>query len=51
MAESGLDSLRKTHDIAVEWGAYELRPPEVPPIPPEVEAAYRELKSKGLVEG
>jgi predicted DsbA family dithiol-disulfide isomerase len=47
MAESGLDSLRKTHDIAVEWGAYELRPPEAPPIPPEVEAAYRERIAAG----
>jgi predicted DsbA family dithiol-disulfide isomerase len=47
MAESGLDSLRKTHDVVVEWGAYELRPPEAPPIPPEVESAYRERIAAG----
>jgi predicted DsbA family dithiol-disulfide isomerase len=42
MAESSLDSLRKTRDVAVEWRAYELSPDNLPPIPPEVEAAYQE---------
>jgi len=38
MAESGLDSLRETHDVKVEWKAFELRPKGSPPISPE----YRE---------
>lgn len=38
MAESGLDSLRTTHAVQVEWRAYELRPAGAPPIPAE----YRE---------
>ena len=41
MAESGLDSLRETHEVEVEWRAFELRPEGTPPIPPEVEAAHR----------
>ncbi len=41
MAESGLDSLRKTRDIAVEWRAFELRPGGRFPRTPEQEAAYR----------
>jgi predicted DsbA family dithiol-disulfide isomerase len=41
MAESSLDSLRKTHDVAPEWRAYELMPDNLPPIPPEVEAAHQ----------
>ena len=43
MAESGLDSLRKTRDIAVEWKAFELRPGGKFPGPPEQEARYRAL--------
>jgi predicted DsbA family dithiol-disulfide isomerase len=38
MAESGLDSLRKTHAVQVEWRAYELRPAGAPPIPAEYRA-------------
>jgi len=38
MAESGLDSLRKTHSLKVEWRAFELRPSGAPPVPAE----YRE---------
>lgn len=41
MAESGLDSLRETHEVKVEWRAYELRPLNMPPIPPEVEEAHQ----------
>jgi predicted DsbA family dithiol-disulfide isomerase len=41
MAESGLDSLRETHAVQVEWRAFELRPEEAPPLPAEAEAAYR----------
>jgi predicted DsbA family dithiol-disulfide isomerase len=32
MAESGLDSLRETHAVNVEWRAYELRPEGSPPM-------------------
>lgn len=38
MAESGLDSLRETHPINIQWKAYELRPEGTPPIPPEYRA-------------
>jgi predicted DsbA family dithiol-disulfide isomerase len=38
MAESGLDSLRKTHLLKVDWKAFELRPKGAPPVPAE----YRE---------
>jgi predicted DsbA family dithiol-disulfide isomerase len=42
MAESGLDSLTRTHDVKIEWKAFELRPREAPPMDParaaEVEA-------------
>ncbi len=41
MAESGLDSLRETHEVEVEWRAFELRPAGTPPVPPEVEAVHR----------
>lgn len=41
MAESGLDSLRKTRDVVTEWKAFELRPGGKFPGPPEQEAAYR----------
>ena len=41
MAESGLDSLRKTRDIVVEWKAFELRPGGKFPGTPEQEALYR----------
>jgi predicted DsbA family dithiol-disulfide isomerase len=47
MAESGLGSLRATHDIVADWRAFELRPPEAPPIPPEIEAAHRERIAAG----
>ena len=40
MAESGLDSLRKTHELAVTWRAFELLPPGLS-VPPETEAAHR----------
>jgi predicted DsbA family dithiol-disulfide isomerase len=41
MAESGLDSLRETHAIEVTFRAYELRPHDSPPLPPEVEERFR----------
>ena len=41
MAESGLDSLRKTRDVVVEWKAFELRPGGKFPGAPEQEAHYR----------
>jgi predicted DsbA family dithiol-disulfide isomerase len=47
MAESSLDSLRKTRPVEVEWRAYELRPRDAPPLPPEVEAAYRKRIAEG----
>jgi predicted DsbA family dithiol-disulfide isomerase len=47
MAESGLGSLRETHDVQMEWRAYELRPTEAPPIPPEIEAAHQERIADG----
>lgn len=43
MAESGLDSLRETHTINIQWKAFELRPKGSPPIPPE----YREQILQG----
>ncbi|MBI3760944.1 MAG: DsbA family protein [Chloroflexi bacterium] len=42
MAESGLDSLRQTHEVSVEWKAFELRPGGQFPGTPEQEALYRE---------
>lgn len=47
MAESSLDSLRQIRSIEVEWRAYELRPADTPPIPPDAEAAYRERIAEG----
>ncbi len=47
MAESSLDSLRKTRAVAVEWRAYELHPDNTPALPPEVEAAYRQRLAAG----
>jgi len=47
MAESSLDLLHETHDIQVGWRAYELRPLNTPPIPPEVEAAHQERIAAG----
>lgn len=38
MAESGLDSLRETHNLNVQWKAFELRPKGSPPIPAEYRA-------------
>ena len=43
MAESGLDSLRETHEVNVEWRAYELRPRGAEPMPPQ----YRERIRQG----
>jgi len=43
MAESGLDLLRETHNVNVEWKAFELRPKGSPPISPE----YRERILQG----
>jgi predicted DsbA family dithiol-disulfide isomerase len=40
MAESSLDSLRQTRVVQVQLRAYELRPENSPPIPPEVEALH-----------
>jgi predicted DsbA family dithiol-disulfide isomerase len=47
MAESSLDSLRQQREVAVEWRAYELRPADLPPIPPEVEAAHQQRIAAG----
>ena len=41
MAESGLDSLRETHAVEVTFRAYELRPSNLPPLPPEVEERHQ----------
>lgn len=43
MAESSLDSLRKTREVAVEWRAFELRPEGRFPGPPEQEMHYRDF--------
>jgi predicted DsbA family dithiol-disulfide isomerase len=43
MAESGLDSLRQTREVVVEWRAFELRPGGKFPGAPEQEARYREM--------
>ena len=43
MAESGLDSLKQTRDVVIEWKAYELRPGGKFPGTPEQEAAYRKM--------
>ncbi len=47
MAESGLDSLRKTRDVTVEWKVFELRPGGKFPGTPEQEAQYRERIKEG----
>jgi len=47
MAESSLDSLRQMRAVDVEWRAYELRPADSPPIPPEVEAVHRKRIADG----
>jgi predicted DsbA family dithiol-disulfide isomerase len=41
MAVSGLDALSRHEPIVVRWKAFELRPPEAPPLPPEVTEQYR----------
>ena len=41
MAESGLDSVKKTRDVEVEWHAFELRPGGKFYGTPEQEAEYR----------
>ncbi|MFN8470641.1 MAG: DsbA family protein [Anaerolineae bacterium] len=38
MAVSGLDTLKESRDVDVEFRAFELRPPGSPPIPPEYRA-------------
>jgi predicted DsbA family dithiol-disulfide isomerase len=47
MAESSLDSLRQQYALDVEWRAYELRPAHAPPLPPDVEAVYRQRIAAG----
>lgn len=47
MAESSLDSLRQTRDVAVEWRAFQLHPDDAPPVPPEAEAVYRKRIAEG----
>ncbi len=47
MAESSLDSLKQTRAVQVQFRAYELRPEGAPPIPPEVQAQYRERLAAG----
>ncbi len=47
MAESSLDSLKQTRVVKVEFRAYELRPEGTPPLPPEVEAQYRQRVAAG----
>ncbi len=42
MAESGLDALRTTHAVKVEWRAFELRPRGAPPVSPEYRARIME---------
>lgn len=42
MAESGLDSLRQTHEVSVDWRAFELRPAEAPAPSPEQDEAHRQ---------
>lgn len=41
MAESGLDSLRQTHALQIEWKAFELRPAGSPPVPEEYRTRIR----------
>jgi len=48
MAESGLDLLRETHTVQVEWKAFELRPAGSPPIPAEYRARIRAGNSQML---
>ncbi|MFN8481613.1 MAG: DsbA family protein [Anaerolineae bacterium] len=43
MAVSGLDTLKESRDVDVEFRAFELRPPGAPPIPPE----YRDRIAAG----
>jgi predicted DsbA family dithiol-disulfide isomerase len=38
----GLDRLEKEHSVDIQWRAYMLRPPEAPPIAPEVRSAVAE---------
>ena len=47
MAESSLDSLKQTRAVQVQFRAYELRPEGTPPIPPELEAQYRQRIAAG----
>ncbi len=47
MAESSLDSLRQTRAVQVQFRAYELRPEGAPPIPPELQAQYRQRIAAG----
>ncbi len=43
MAESGLDSLTKTREVAIDWKAFELRPGGKFPGSPEQEAQHRQM--------
>jgi predicted DsbA family dithiol-disulfide isomerase len=47
MGATGLDQLRQTRPIEVALRAYELRPAGTPPMPPELEAQYRERIAAG----
>ncbi len=47
MAESSLDSLKQTRAVEVQFRAYELRPEGTPPLPPEVQAQYRQRVADG----
>lgn len=42
MAVSGLDTLSRTEPVVVRWKAFELRPPDAPPLPPEVVEQVRQ---------
>lgn len=42
MVKSGLDRLAQTEDIKITWKSYELQPHNAPPLPEEMEKAYRE---------
>src|SRR4030095_16566926 len=42
MIKSSLDKLAETEDIEITWKSYELRPLNMPPLPPAQEQAYKE---------
>lgn len=41
MQKASLDRLAKTEDIEVVWRSFELRPQNMPPLPPAQEEAYK----------